>query len=79
MEEKTFAISMYQFSNLIIIAQLKFHIKDGYKLEEAEELVGKAVENPRVLLKDVTEPTKLEKLYSKYLAEEGIENTVEMI
>ena len=38
-----------------------------------------AAENPRVLLKDVTEPTKLEKLYSKYLAEEGIENAVEMI
>ena len=79
MEEKTFTINIYQFSNLIIIAQLKFHIKDGSKLEEAEELVRKAVENPRVLLKDVTEPTKLEKLYSKYLAEEGIENAVEMI
>ena len=38
-----------------------------------------AAENPRVLLKDVTEPTKLEKLYSKYLAEKGIENAVEMI
>ena len=79
MEEKTFAISIHQFSNLIIIAHLKFYIKDGSKLEEAEELVRKAVENPRVLLKDVIEPTKLEKLYSKYLAEEGIENTVEMI
>ena len=79
MEEKTFAISIYQFSNLIVLAQLKIHIKDGSKLEEAKELVRKAVENPRVLLKDVTEPTKLEKLYSKYLAEEGIENTVEII
>ena len=79
MEEKTFAIGIYQFSNLIIIAQLKFHIKNGSKLEEAEELVRKAVENPRVLLKDVTEPTKLEELYSKYLAEEGIENAVVMI
>ena len=79
MEEKTFAISIYQFSNLIVLAQLKIHIKDGSKLEEAKKLVRKAVENPRVLLKDVTEPTKLEKLYSKYLAEEGIENTVEMI
>ena len=79
MEEKTFAISIYQFSNLIVLAQLKIHIKDGSKLEEAKKLVRKAVENPRVLLKDVIEPTKLEKLYSKYLAEEGIENTVEII
>ena len=79
MEEKTFAISIYQFSNLIVLAQLKFYIKDGSKLEEAKKLVRKAVENPRVLLKGVTEPTKLEKLYSKYLAEEGIENAVEMI
>lgn len=79
MEEKTFAIRIHQFSNLIIIEQLKFHIKDGSKLEEAKELIRKTVENPRVLLKDVIEPTKLEKLYSKYLAEEGIENTVEII
>lgn len=79
MEEKTFATSIHQFSNLIIIAQLKFYIKDGSKLEEAKELVRKSAENPRVLLKNVTEPTKLEKLYSKCLAEEGIENAVEMI